>query len=68
MRAFRGSVLAALIALLLVSPIGCGSSTTSSSSTPTNLGPADQEALQREAMKSLKKTGKGMAKAQPIGK
>ena len=69
MRAFRGSVLAAMMALLVVSPIGCGSSSTTSSGSPTeNLGPADQEALQREAMKSLTHPGKGAAKVKPVAK
>lgn len=67
MRAFRESVLAALMTLPLVSVIGCGSSA-SSSPTTAPLGPADQEALQREAMKSLNKPGKGVQvqKAEPI--
>jgi hypothetical protein len=67
MRAFRGSVLAALMALPLVSPIGCGSSAPSSPTTK-RMGPAEQEALQREAMKSLKRPGKGVTKAGPIAK
>jgi hypothetical protein len=67
MRAFRGSVLAALMALLLVSPIGCGSSAPGSPTTGP-MGPADQEALQREAMKSLTNPGKGVTKAVPIAK
>jgi hypothetical protein len=67
MRAFRGSVLAALMAMLLVSPIGCGSSA-SSSPTTKPMGPAEQEALQREAMKSLNNPGKGVTKAGPIAK
>jgi hypothetical protein len=65
MRAFRGSVLAVLMALPLVSLIGCGSSAPSSATTKP-LGPADQEALQREAMKSLNSPGKGVTKAGPI--
>jgi hypothetical protein len=65
MRAFRGSVLAALMALPLASLIGCGSSAPSSATTGA-MGPAEQEALQREAMKSLNSPGKGVTKAGPI--
>jgi hypothetical protein len=67
MRAFRRTVLAALMALPLVSAIGCGSSA-SSSPTTKPMGPAEQEALQREAMKSLNNPGKGVTKAGPIAK
>ena len=67
MRAFRGSVLAALMALPLASLIGCGSSAPSSATTKP-MGPAEQEALQREAMKSLNSPGKGVTKAGPIAK
>lgn len=68
MRVFRGSVLAALLALMFVSPIGCGSSTTANSPATGAPGLADQEALQREAMKSLPKRGKGVTKLKPISK
>jgi hypothetical protein len=67
MRDFRGSVVAILMTLSLVSPIGCGSSEPSSATTKP-LGAADQEALQREAMKSLNSPGKGVTKAGPIAK
>lgn len=69
MRAFRESVLAALMTLPLVSVTGCGSSA-SSSPTTAPLGPADQEALQREAMKSLNKPGQAVQvkKVDPIAK
>ncbi|MHC5536993.1 hypothetical protein ACYOEI_01820 [Singulisphaera rosea] len=66
MRTFRGSVLAALMASMLVSLIGCGSSTTASSPAASPSGFVDQEALQREAMKTLKKKGKGVTKLKPI--
>jgi hypothetical protein len=66
MRVFRGFVLAALMVLPLASLIGCGTSSAPSATGP--LGPADQEALQREAMKTLNVPGKGVTKLAPIAK
>ncbi len=69
MRAFRKSVLAALMILPLVCVIGCGPTASSSEATKA-LSAADQEALQREASKSLAQPGKGVEikKADPITK